>query len=84
MTTLEYVGTLHIDYQELRGEYRRLLELIQQVKDGKVPPSVITIDLEKLTWGYELKASDLTPVSPASDACPPGSEAGFNNPPPKE
>ncbi len=59
MNPLEHVGNLYIENQRLLAEYRKLLVLIQQIKDGTTKPESVTVDIEKMTWALTLDASEL-------------------------
>jgi hypothetical protein len=54
MNQLETVGSLYMETQRLLAEYRKLLELFQNVKDGGTPIEAIRLDLDKLTWAIVL------------------------------
>lgn len=58
MNALEHAGSLYIENQRLLAEYRKLLELIQRIKDESIPIDSVTVDCEKLTWNLTINPNE--------------------------
>lgn len=59
MSQLEHVGALYIENQRLLEEYRKLLELMQRIKDGAVCINKVSVDMVGLNWSLAMTGEDL-------------------------
>jgi hypothetical protein len=62
MNPVEHVGTLYIENQRLLAEYQKLLGLVQQIKEGKVHPENVSVDLAAISWSVEMTGEQLVKV----------------------
>jgi len=73
-TPLEQVGELYIETRRLLAEYQKLLALVQDIRDGKVDPATVTVDMSGLSWSLAMTGQQFaealgTPNKEAADVC---------------
>ena len=59
----EAIGTLFVEKQQLLGEYRKLLGLVEQISSGDIRPDQVAVDMESQSWAI-VPASEDPPEAP--------------------
>lgn len=71
----QLLGRKTAQYENLLGEYRRLLEITARLASGELPPACVRVNLETQSWTAQVPQEPAVPATDVvADVAPESSE----------
>lgn len=70
----QLLGRKTAQYENLLGEYRKLLEITARLASGELPPACVRVNLETQSWTAQVPQEPAPPTDVVADVAPESAE----------